>query len=132
MSIQRSNIPWLLPPVGWSHISKAPAGPTLYLSGLGPLDSEGNIADKTDLHAQALVTLKKIRRALEEAGASPSNMLKQTIYVVELTEEKMATVSAAARQVFGEDFAPATTAVGVASLARIDMLIEVECIVLMD
>jgi enamine deaminase RidA (YjgF/YER057c/UK114 family) len=117
--------------MGWSHRVVAPAGRTLYVSGLGPLDSNGDVADKDDLGAQALVTFNKIRRTVEEAGASSSDVVKEHIYVVELSAEKMAIVRDAAQEVFGDSYAPAITAVGVTSLGHPDMLIEVDCTVLL-
>ena len=132
MKIERTNVSWLRPPTGWSHRVVAPAGRTLYVSGLGPLDAHGDVADKDDLGAQALVTFRKIRRTIEEAGATSADVVKEHIYVIELSAEKMAIVEDAAREVFGDSYAPAVTAVGVTSLGHPDMLIEVDCTVLLD
>ncbi len=60
------------------------------------------------------------------AGMSSEDVIKMTIYY--LDPAHLPTIVAARNRYFGEDFRPASTAVGVAALANPAYLVEVELV----
>ena len=115
--------------------SKAPAaigpysqairkGDTLYLSGqIGMVPATGelvsdNVKEQT---AQALANMKAI---LEEAGATPADVTKVTVFIVDMAEFQI--VNGVYSETFGAD-APARSCVAVAALPK-GARVEIEAI----
>src|SRR4051794_2011678 len=80
--IERRISPDLFPPPGYSHavISRAPA--TVWTAGGVPLDADGALVGPGDVSAQAAQVLANLTTALEGAGATPSDVVRTTVYVV--------------------------------------------------
>lgn len=53
-------------------------GDTLYVSGQGPLDPQGNLVGPDDMAAQARQVFANLGAVLEEAGASMNDIVKIT------------------------------------------------------
>ena len=108
---------------GFSHAVKV--GNTIYVSGQIAGDEAGNIIGKGDMVAQTERAYENIRRTLETAGASMTDVVKLTYYCLDL--EAFKKTGEARKKYFGKYF-PAATAVQVEKLMVPDALIEVEAI----
>ncbi|WOK04571.1 RidA family protein [Imperialibacter roseus] len=80
----------------------------------------GSLKHQTD---QALLNLKT---AVESGGASMSDVMKLTIYVVDYRYEQAEAISSALRTFFENDKLPALSLIGVAGLAMEHFLIEID------
>ena len=129
MAIERIN-PEGVPAIpGLTNVVRATGATTLYLSGMVPYDTAGQLIGGGDVEVQARAALANLRTALEGAGASFNDLVKLTFYIVDY-EQSMAPR-------LGPIFAvsedpPAVTWVGVAALGRDEMLIEVDAIAVLD
>ena len=99
------------------------AGNCIFLSGqIGPVDEKGN--ELKGIEAQTRQALENMKGILKEVGASLSDVVKVTIFLVNVDD--FAKMNEVYRSYFTEDF-PARSTVVVA-LARPEMLVERECI----
>ena len=87
----------------------------------------GDAREGDDVAAQALTVHRNLAIALAAAGVRPSDVAKLTTYVVGYRPELLPAIAQARAAVFG-DHRPASTLIGVAALARPELLIEVEAI----
>jgi enamine deaminase RidA (YjgF/YER057c/UK114 family) len=101
---------------------------TVYVSGQVAIDRQGQVVGKDDLGRQAEQVFENLSSALESAGAKPEDVVKLNTYVVNLKPEDGKTVWLARRKWFTQENLPASTMVGVVSLAAPDFPIEVEAI----
>lgn len=101
-------------------------GRTVYVSGQVSVDGENEVVGRGDLGAQARRAFENLERALSTAGARPPDVVRLGIYVKDYRPEQAAVIQDALQGVFGHDNLPASTWLGVQSLALEDLLIEVE------
>jgi enamine deaminase RidA (YjgF/YER057c/UK114 family) len=101
---------------------------TVYISGQVAIDREGKVVGKGDLGAQAAQVFENLSLALESAGARPEDIVKLNTYVVNMKAEDGKTVGLARKKWFSQENLPASTMIGVVSLAAPDFLLEVEAI----
>jgi enamine deaminase RidA (YjgF/YER057c/UK114 family) len=105
---------------------------TLYVSGQTAWDAERHIAGGSDLKAQARQAFRNLGAVLEEAGATPSDVVFLRIYVVNYRPEDAAAVGTAFQEFFAAGAAAATTWLGVTALADPGLLIEIEAVAVLD
>lgn len=102
------------------------AGDFLYISGQVARPFEGGkTLVGTNEYEQARHIFDRIKRICEAAGGSMADVVKMTIYVVDIT--KNTEVWKARREFFSGDF-PASTLVEVRSLAGKETLVEIEAV----
>jgi reactive intermediate/imine deaminase len=103
------------------------AGNTLYVSGNIALDlSTGQIVGDGNVQAETKQVLKNLDAVLKEAGASPQNVVRCTVFLADLTD------FAAVNEVYADYFkdcpvAPSRSCVQVAALPK-GVLVEIDCI----
>lgn len=85
-----------------------------------------NVVGPGDLARQAEHAFGNLSTALQAAGATPDDVVRLGIYVKNLRPEDGAVIRKALRRVFVRDTLPASTWLGVTSLALDELLIEVE------
>ncbi|WP_140920510.1 RidA family protein [Limnobaculum xujianqingii] len=95
----------------------------LFISGLTARGKNLDEVIGKDEYQQAKVVFSKIRDLVESAGGVMDDIVKMTIFVTHISENKL--VWQARREFFSGDF-PACTLVEVKGLARPDILLEIE------
>lgn len=117
-------------PNGYSTAVIVPAGAKIaYISGQGGQDSTGRLAP--DFAAQVKQAYANLGAALEGIGATPDQVAKLTIFVVDHDMSKLGVLTENVKAMFG-DRLPAQTLVPVPKLAIEPMLFEVEAIVVLN
>jgi len=92
---------------------------------------DGTVVGGDDVVAQARQAYANLRDAVEAAGAQMSNVAKITTFVVNYRAERFPDLLAVRREAFG-NHSPASTLVGVASLAQPQYLFEIEAVAVID
>ena len=67
--------------IGFSAAARA--GDTVYVAGMTALAADGSIAGGDDPYEQARAALAKVVDALEQAGASPADVVRTRMYVTD-------------------------------------------------
>jgi 2-iminobutanoate/2-iminopropanoate deaminase len=109
-----------------SHYTDAArAGDLLFVSGVVPVDEEGNLVGGDDVAAQARRVFANMGRVLEAAGAAFTDVVKVTVYLTDVDDRPL--INPVRQAVFGET-RPASTLVEVPRLAIPGAKIEVEAV----
>ena len=111
------------PPGRWSNALRV--GDMLFISGMVSRAPDGRTIEGGDEYEQAKVIFGKIRSLVEAAGGVMADVVKMTIYVVNIKNNTE--VWRSRREFFSGDF-PCSTLVEVRSLATPEILIEIEAI----
>jgi enamine deaminase RidA (YjgF/YER057c/UK114 family) len=112
--------------LGFTHVVTSSPGTTVHISGQTAWDKDRKIVGGNDLQRQAKQSFRNLRTALEAAGASPADVVFVWLYVVNYQPEHAAFLSTMLEMFFAGGPFPASTWVGVQSLADPDFLIEIE------
>jgi enamine deaminase RidA (YjgF/YER057c/UK114 family) len=115
---------------GYSTVVLTPANARMaYISGQGGQDSTGALSP--DFEAQVAQAYANLTTAIEGLGATPAQVAKLTVYVVDHDMSKLGVLTQGVVTMFG-DRLPAQTLVPVPKLAIDAMLFEVEAIVVLN
>jgi enamine deaminase RidA (YjgF/YER057c/UK114 family) len=119
----------LLTPRGYTHIVTI-AGPAklIFISGQVAIDQEGKLVGAGDLTAQIGQATANLKAALVAAGSAPADIVKINTYIVNYKQSDYPAVREARAELFPEAQPPASTLVGVTSLAVDGLLVEIEAI----
>jgi enamine deaminase RidA (YjgF/YER057c/UK114 family) len=117
-------------PRGYSHAIKVRnPGAFVFVAGQGPLDAEMKLVGPGDIESQTRQTFKNIQRNLEASGASFSDVVKMTVYVLDIEKQQWPVRNVRAEFIDTER-PPVSTMVEVSKLAIPGMLIEIDVIAL--
>ena len=111
------------PPGRWSNALRV--GDMLFISGTVSRAADGVTIQGSNEYEQAKIIFGKIRHLVEAADGAMSDVVKMTIYVVNI--KKNTEVWRARQEFFTGDF-PCSTLVEVRSLATPEILVEIEAI----
>ena len=100
-------------------------GDLLFVSGVAPLDAAGKLAGGEDVAAQTRQVLRNMGKILAAAGAGFEDVLKVTVYLTDIADR--AKINPVRQEFFGKT-RPASTLIGVASLAVPGMKVEIEAV----
>jgi enamine deaminase RidA (YjgF/YER057c/UK114 family) len=109
----------------YAQVVSATGTRQVHVSGTVALDTEGNVVGAGQMGTQVETALDNIRKSLEHADASVSDVVRIKIYTVDV-EEYVAVGTPELVSFFGEDSLPASTLLGVDALAHPDLLVEIE------
>lgn len=98
-------------------------GNTIWVSGTTATDPQGNVVGTGDARVQTLYIFEKIGRALHEAGAALSDVVRTRIFITDIRQWEA--VARAHGEVFGT-IRPANTLVQVSALVGEEYLVEIE------
>lgn len=95
----------------------------LLISGLTAHDERGTLVGEGDVALQADMIFRNMRKVLDAVGADFSNILKVTVYMLDVKERTL--INPIREKYFGK-FRPASTLIGVNELALAGMRVEIE------
>ena len=110
-------------PNGYCHVVKT--GDTIYLAGQVSIGPDGSVVGVDDPSAQAEQIYQNLENALASVGATLSDVVKTTTYIVK--PEYVEVVRESRLRYFSED-PPTSTLLVISQLARPEFLMEVEAI----
>lgn len=106
--------------VGYSRAVRV--GNTIEVAGTTAVDGD-TIIGKGDVYAQVIFALQKIEKALHEAGASLSDVVRTRMFVTNI--EEWETIGKAHGEFF-RTIKPAASMIEVSRLIHPDLLVEIE------
>jgi enamine deaminase RidA (YjgF/YER057c/UK114 family) len=123
------NPPSLTTPTGYTHVVVAPDGRTVYIAGQVAFDSTGRVVGGDDFRAQAEQVFANLRRALASVGGSWPDLVKTTTFITDVRNVGVL------REIRGRYLdpvhPPANTLLAISSLARPELLIEIEAVAIL-
>lgn len=102
---------------------------TIYISGQGPADGQGQLVGKGDIQAQTVQVFENIKAFVEAAGGTMDDVVKLGIYVTDIGFRE--TITTVRRQYLRAPF-PAATMVEISKLASPDWWVEIEAVAVID
>jgi enamine deaminase RidA (YjgF/YER057c/UK114 family) len=114
----------LVKPTGYTHLVIAPDGRTVYIAGQVALDSTGKVVGEGDFTVQAEQVFRNLRHALESVGGSMADLVKTTTFITDI--KNLSALRDVRTRHLAKTQPPANTLVAVSSLARPELLIEIE------
>jgi enamine deaminase RidA (YjgF/YER057c/UK114 family) len=117
----------LFPGAPYAYAAAAPGAGVIFTAGACPLDEQGQVVAPGDIAGQMRQALDNLQVALEESGATVSDVLKTTVYVRSARREDLVTAWNVVAVAFGDHDAPSTL-LGVAALGYEGQLVEIEAV----
>lgn len=117
---------------GFSQVVVASGTRTVYTAGQVSIDERGALVGGDDLAAQTAQAMRNVGLALAAAGATYTDIVKITTYVVNYRPEQRTVIGKARAPFFAGRTPPASTLVGVAALALPAWLVEIEAVAVVD
>jgi len=114
--------------VDYAYAAAAEASARLvWVAGACPLDANGETVAAGDYAGQAHQVMRNLGTALQEAGASLTDVAKTTVYVASTQQQDLVTAWNVYREYMGSHDVPSTL-LGVTVLGYDDQLVEVEAV----
>jgi 2-iminobutanoate/2-iminopropanoate deaminase len=118
---------------GFSQVVVSTPGRMVFVSGQVAWDAHQQIVGGMDLEQQTRQAFANLKTALGKAGASMKDIVMLRTYIVGYTpDESGPAVGNVFREFLGTTNPPASTWIGVESLARKEFLIEIEAQAIVD
>ncbi|TMD18810.1 MAG: RidA family protein [Chloroflexi bacterium] len=122
--VRTLRVKGLMEPI--SHFSDAVvAGHTLYVSGLVATNEAGEVVGAGDVVEQTRQIFRNLERILDEAGATPADVAKVTIFMRDVAQRPL--INPIRQEFFGQH-RPASTLVEISRLVRDELLLEIEAV----
>ncbi len=125
-NIQHIHPPGIAKSPAYTHVVKARPGTVVWISGQVAQNEKGEVVGKGDLKAQLNQVWSNLNLALKAAGATFQDVVKINSYVVNYQPSMRNDLREARARFMGPGEPPASTLVGVQSLASEDYLVEIE------
>jgi enamine deaminase RidA (YjgF/YER057c/UK114 family) len=107
--------------VGYSRAVRI--GNIVEVAGTTAVDENGQVVGAGDVYAQAKFILEKIERALNQAGAARTDVIRTRMFVTDISRWQEI---GRAHGEFFHDIRPAATMVEVSALVSPELLVEIE------
>ena len=130
--MKRLNPETLFKPQAYTQVVEATGRRTIFVSGQVSQDAQGNVVAPGDFRGQARQVFANLRAALEAAGASPADVTKVTMFIVDYEPELRPVLAEARAEFLAGAEPPASTLIGIAALADPAYLLEIEAIAVTD
>lgn len=114
-------------PTGYTHVVVAADHRTAYVAGQVAFDSAGKVVGVGDFQAQAEQVFTNLRVALASVGASFRDVVKTTTFITDL--KNLPALRETRARYFDATHPPANSLIPVTTLARPDLLLEIEAVV---
>ena len=121
------NPPGLTRPTGYTHVVVSADRRTAYIAGQVAFDSAGAVVGAGNFQAQAEQVFANLRRALVSVDASFDDVVKTTTFITDL--KNLPALRETRARYFSATHPPANSLIPVVTLARPDLLIEIEAVV---
>jgi len=123
------NPPGLKPLGMYSQVTVVQGGSIAFISGQVSMDGQGKVVGAGDIQSQAVQVFENLKLALGGIGVTFEDVVKFTIFIVELTQEKRKAVMEVRSRYISHKNPPAATMIGVDALVEPDLLLEIEAVV---
>ena len=114
---------------GYSPAVKVTGGATIFLAGVGATTDETGKSLAGDFEGQVRATFERIRSTLAKAGGTLDDIVTMTVFIKDMQYGTRFTQIR--REYFKEGF-PCSALIGIDSLARAEMMVEVQAIAMTD
>ena len=123
------NPPTLLQPRGYTQVVTVDGGGKMvFISGQVAVDKDGKLVGPGDLKTQIRQAASNLKLALQAAGATASDLVKTNTYIVNYKQADYSALREARAELFPSGEPPASTLIGVTSLAIDGLMVEMEAI----
>jgi enamine deaminase RidA (YjgF/YER057c/UK114 family) len=119
-------------PGGYTHVVTSQGGKMVFVAGQVALDANAKLVGEGDLRAQTGQVFENLKIALAAAGAGFEDVVKVTIFVVNYKSADRAVIVEVRDRFVSKQHPPASTLVGVQSLARPEFMIEIEALAVVE
>ena len=126
------NPPGMKPLGMYTQVTVAQGGSIAFISGQVSVDGDGKVVGAGDIQAQAVKVFENLKLALGGIGATFEDVVKFTIFIVGLTQERRKAVMDVRGRYISHKNPPAATMVGVDQLVEPELLVEIEAVVAID
>jgi len=113
----------------YSRVVKVNGGTTLYLAGVGGTNDAQGKSLAGDFAGQTHAAFARIRENLAAAGATLDDIVTMTVFI---TDSRYGDQFVELRKAYFSKGYPASALIGVHSLARPEMLVEIQAIAVID
>lgn len=107
-------------------------GKTIHVSGLVASDANGDLVAPGDLGGQLNYIFDNIKQALAEVGATPANVVRQRIHVLNMQLDHRPIISGAMNAFYGDGGSASSTCVGTNALLIDGALAEIDVTAVID
>lgn len=122
---QEIRAPGLAEPI--SHYTDAVRyGDIVFISGVAPVDQDGRLVGENDVVEQTRQVFRNMSRILTAADAGFEDILKVTVYLTDVSDRTK--INPVRQEYFGAH-RPASTLIGISTLAIPGMKVEIEAVV---
>ena len=113
----------------YSPAIKVTGGTTIYLAGVGATTDEAGKSLAGDFDGQVRATFERIRTTLARAGGTLDDIVTMTVFIKDM---QYGTHFTQLRKEFFKNGFPCSALIGIDSLARAEMMVEVQAIAVTD
>ena len=113
----------------YSPAVKTTGGTTVYLAGVGAIVDESGKSLADDFEGQVRASFERIRSTLGRAGGRLDDIVNMTVYIIDMQNGTRFTQIR--KEFFKEGF-PCSALIGISSLARPEMMVEVHAVAVLD
>ena len=113
----------------YSPAVKVTGGATIFLAGVGATTDETGKSLAGDFEGQVRATFERIRSTLAKAGATLDDIVTMTVFIKDM---QYGTRFTQIRSEYFNGGFPCSALIGIDSLARAEMMVEVQAIAITD